>query len=59
MGEQVLLAAYVVTMIVVIVVIVGADVLLFRHHFWPRLMANVGIVLIFGACYLRFIKSAN
>ncbi len=56
MGKQVLLAAYVVTMIAVIV---GADVLLFRHLFWPRLMANIGIVLIFGACYFRFMKSAN
>lgn len=56
MGKQVLLAAYVVTMVAVIV---GADVLLFRHHFWPRLMANVGIVLLFGAGYFRFVKSAN
>ncbi|MCX8559942.1 hypothetical protein OS122_03385 [Mycolicibacterium mucogenicum] len=52
MGKQLLLAAYVVAMIAVIV---GVDVLLFRHLFWPRLMANVGIVLIFGACYLRFL----
>ncbi len=56
MGKPVLLAAYAVTMIAIIV---GVDVLLFRHHFWPRLMANIGIVLIFGACYLRFMKSAN
>ncbi|WP_166555734.1 hypothetical protein [Mycolicibacterium sp. CBMA 226] len=56
MGKQLLLAAYVATMIAIIV---GVDVLLFRHHFWPRLMANVGIVLLFGACYFRFMKSAN
>jgi predicted cobalt transporter CbtA len=56
MGKQLLLAAYVTAMIAIIV---GVDVLLFRHHFWPRLMANVGIVLLFGACYFRFMKSAN
>lgn len=36
--------------------VVGVDVLVFRHHFWERLMANVGIVLIFGAFYLRFFR---
>lgn len=46
-------AVYVVAMVVVIV---GADVLVFRHQFWPRLLANVGIVLLFGACYLRFVR---
>jgi type IV secretory pathway VirB2 component (pilin) len=39
-----------------VVVVVGVDVLFFRHQLWPRLMVNVGIVLIFGACYLRFLK---
>jgi hypothetical protein len=38
-----------------IAVIVGVDVAFFRHHLWPRLAANVGIVLVFGACYVRFI----
>lgn len=37
-----------------VAIVVGLDVLVFRHHFWARLMANVGVVLIFGACYLRF-----
>jgi len=41
-----------------IALVVGVDVLFFRHHFWPRLMANVGIVLVFGAFYLRFLKRA-
>jgi predicted cobalt transporter CbtA len=44
---------YVVTLIVVIV---GVDVLIFRNRFWERLMANVGIVLVFAAFYLRFLK---
>ncbi len=34
--------------------IVGVDVLFFRHQFWERLIANVGIVLVFAAFYLRF-----
>lgn len=37
-----------------VAVIVGVDFLLFRDHFWPRLMVNIGIVLVFGAFYLRF-----
>ena len=39
-----------------VAVVVGVDVLFFRNRFWPRLMANVGIVLVFGAFYLRFLK---
>ena len=27
-----------------------------RHHFWERLMVNVGIVLVFAAFGLRFLK---
>ncbi len=32
-----------------IAVIVGVDILFFRHHFTARLIANVGIVLVFAA----------
>ena len=39
-----------------IAVVVGVDVLFFRNRFWERLMANVGIVLVFAAFYLRFLK---
>ena len=39
-----------------VAIIVGLDVLVFKHHFWPRLAANVGIVLVFVAFYLRFLK---
>ena len=35
-------------------VIVGVDLAFFRNRFLERLMANVGIVLVFGAFYLRF-----
>ncbi len=41
-------------MLPMIIVVVGVDILFFRHHLWPRLMANVGIVLTFAAFYLRF-----
>ena len=34
---------------------VGADVLFFRGHFWERLAANVGIVLVFVAFYFRLL----
>jgi hypothetical protein len=51
MVRQVAVALYVVVMAVVIV---GVDVAFFRNHFWERLIANVGIVLVFAAFYLRF-----
>ena len=37
-------------------VVVGVDVLFLRHHFWTRLIVNVGIVLVFVVFYLRFLK---
>ena len=39
-----------------VAVVVGVDVLFFRHHFWQRLAVNVGIVLVFAAFYVRFLK---
>ena len=39
-----------------VAVIVGMDLLFFRSHFWERLAANVGVVLIFVAFYFRFVK---
>jgi len=39
-----------------VAVVVGVDVLFFRHHLWERLIANVGIVLVFVAFYFRFLK---
>jgi hypothetical protein len=52
-GSKAAAAVYVLAMIAVVV---GVDVLIFRHQFWPRLMANVGIILVFLAFYLRFLK---
>ena len=40
-----------------VAIIVGVDVVLFRHHFWPRLIVNVGIVMVFIAFYLRFLRN--
>ena len=42
--------------VVLIGVVVGVDLLFFRHRFWERLMANIGIVLVFAAFFLRFLK---
>jgi type IV secretory pathway VirB2 component (pilin) len=53
MGRPAATALYVLAMVVVVV---GVDVLVFRDHFWERLMANVGIVLVFGASYFRFLQ---
>ena len=55
MGRQATILLYVVFMVIVVV---GVDVLFFRNWFWARLMANVGIVLTFGAFYLRFLNHA-
>jgi hypothetical protein len=53
MGRSTAIVLYVVIMTVVVT---GVDVLFFRDRFWERLMVNVGIVLVFGAFYLRFLK---
>jgi hypothetical protein len=52
--ENMSVVLYVVAMIAVVV---SVDVLFFRHRFWERLMVNIGIVLVFGAFYLRFLKN--
>jgi len=53
MGKQVAVVLYVLAMVGVVV---GLDVLFLRHHFWPRLIVNIGVVLVFGAFYWRFLK---
>ena len=53
MGRQATIVLYVLALVAVVV---GVDVSFFRHHAWERLMVNVGIVLVFAACYLRFLK---
>jgi hypothetical protein len=53
MGRQVALALYVVAMVAVIV---GVDVVFFRNRFWERLTVNIGIVVVFTAVYLIFLR---
>lgn len=53
MGRKAAVALYVLAMVAVVV---GVDVLFFRHQVWERLIANVGIVLVFVAFYFRFLK---
>jgi hypothetical protein len=49
-------ATAVVCAVLMAAIIVAVDVLFFRHQFWERLMVNIGIVLVFAAFYLRFLK---
>ncbi len=53
MGRQGTVVLYVVAMAAVIV---GVDFGLFRNRFWERLAVNIGIVLVFGAFYFRFLR---
>jgi hypothetical protein len=53
MGRQAAVVLYVLAMVAVVV---GVDILFFRHQFWPRLIVNVGIVLVFLAFFFRFLK---
>jgi hypothetical protein len=54
MSRQLAIALYIAAMIAVIV---GLDFAVFRHRWLERLIANIGIVLLFGAFYLRFFRS--
>ena len=53
MGRQVAVVLYVMAMVALIV---GVDFALLRHRFWERLIVNIGIVLVFAAFYLRFLR---
>lgn len=48
--------ATVILLVVIVVLIVGCDVLFLRDRFGLRLAVNVGIVVIFGAAYLVFLR---
>ena len=45
--------------VVLIAVVVSVDLLFFKNLFWERLMVNIGIVVVFAAFYLRFLKNAG
>ena len=53
MGRQVAVLLYIVAMAAVIV---GVDFVFFRNSFWARLTVNIGIVLVFAAFYMRFLR---
>ena len=53
MKIQAIVVLYVLLMVAVIV---GVDFLFLRNRFWERLIVNIGIVLVFGAFYLGFLK---
>jgi hypothetical protein len=51
MNRNAVVALYVLAMAAVVV---GVDLAFLKNRFWARLIVNVGIVLVFIACYLRF-----
>jgi hypothetical protein len=53
MGKQAAVVLYAVAMAAVIVAV---DFAFFRNRFWERLAVNIGIVLVFGAFYFRFLR---
>jgi hypothetical protein len=53
MGRPAVVVLYVLAMVGVVV---GVDLLFLRHHFWERLIVNIGIVLVFAVVYLVFLK---
>jgi preprotein translocase subunit SecE len=53
MSRQVAVVLYVVAMAAIIV---SVDFVFFRHRFWERLIVNIGIVLVFAAFYLIFLR---
>jgi len=52
-GRPVAVVLYVMAMIAVIV---GVDIAFFRNLLWERLAMNIGIVLVFGAFYFKFLR---
>ena len=53
MGRKVAIVLYGVAMAAVIV---GVDLVFFRNRLWERLTVNIGIVFVFAAFYLRFLR---
>jgi hypothetical protein len=51
-GRHVAVVLYVLAMVAIVV---GVDVLFLRNHIWLRLITNIGIVLIFGIVYWKFL----
>ena len=45
-------------MLAMVAIVIFVDLLFFRNHVWLRLIVNAGIVLVFAAFYLRFLKGS-
>lgn len=43
--------------LVLTAVVVSVDLLFLENRLWERLIVNVGIVLVFAAFYLKFLKN--
>jgi len=54
MGKNAVVVIYLLAMMATVVVL---DILFFRHRFGERLIANIGIVLVYAAFYLAFLKN--
>lgn len=54
MGKNAMMVIYVLAMVATVVIM---DILFFRHRFWERLIANIGVVLVYVAFYLAFLKN--
>ncbi len=53
MARNALLVIYILALVAAVV---SVDLEFFRNRFWERLMANIGIVLVFATFYFRFLK---
>lgn len=54
MGKNAIIVIYVLAMVATVVTI---DIIFFRYRFRERLIANIGIVLVYAALYLAFLKN--
>jgi hypothetical protein len=43
-------------LVALVAVVVAVDLVFFRHQAGLRLIANIGIVVVFGALYFRFLR---
>ena len=42
--------------VALIITVVSVDLLFFKNRFWERLIANIGIVMVFAAFGLKYLK---
>jgi len=54
MGKNAVIVMYILAMVATVVTM---DILFFKHRFWERLLANIGVVMVYIAFYLTFLKN--